>query len=119
MQQAWRTKEPPKFTLWLEFEEVKIRNRNSEIGFCNIGVKLEDGRRCGLNVWTYQFLEFTVHENRRTGENLSGLYQTPPDLFVRELTRECIENTIQDLLKIDDLEKILNPGILSQPKLNS
>jgi hypothetical protein len=45
------------------------------------------------------------------GEKLSGLYQVPPDLFVQELTRECIERTIEDLLNIDDLEKVLNPSV--------
>mgnify|MGYP000912736447 CR=1 FL=1 len=52
-----------------------------------------------------------INEDKITGQNLNGLYQKPPDLFVKELTRECIEQTIQDLLKIGDLEKVLNQSI--------
>ncbi len=101
----------PKFTLWLEFEEVNPSNWDIENEFCNIHVDLEDGRHYGLNVWTYKFLETSINEDRKTGKNLGGLYQKPPDLFVKELTRECIEQTIQDLLKMGDLEKVLNPSI--------
>lgn len=106
-----RTKEVSKFTLWLEFEEVDTNNWDIENEFCNVVVNLEDGRKYGLNIWTYKFLEKAVKEDLETGENLNGLYQKPPDLFVKELTRECIEQSIQDLLKIDDLERTLNPNI--------
>ena len=101
----------PKFTLWLEFEEVEPNNWNIENEFCNIHVDLEDGRHYGLNIWTYKFLETSINYDKETGQNLGGLYQKPPDLFVKELTRECIEQTIQDLLKAGDLEKVLNPSI--------
>lgn len=50
---------------------------------------------------------------RKENSNLNGLYVTPPDLFVKELTRECIQATITDLLKKGDLEKVLNPSCLS------
>lgn len=104
-----------KFTLWLEFEEVDPNNWDIENEFCNIHVTMEDGRQYGINIWTYRFLETAIDEDRKSGKNLDGLYQTPPDLFVKELTRTCIEQTIQDLLKIDDLEKVLNPGIIVKP----
>lgn len=103
--------ENPKFTLWLEFENIDINNWNIENEFCNIQVDLEDGRHYGINVWTYKYLETAINNDKETGQNLNGLYQTPPDLFVRELTRECIQQTIEDLLKIDDLEKVLNQSI--------
>ncbi len=99
------------FKLWLEFEEVDTKNWDIENEFCNIHVDLEDGRHYGINVWTYKFLQTAIDDDKKTGQNLSGLYQKPPDLFVKELTRECIEQTIQDLLKIGDLEKVLNPSI--------
>lgn len=100
-----------KFTLWLEFEEADPANWDKENEFCNIHVDMEDGRHYGLNVWTYKFLEKAVEEDKKTGQNLNGLYQKPPDLFVKELTRECIQKTIEDLLRIDDLEKVLNRSI--------
>ncbi len=93
-----RKSDSPKFTLWLEFEEVDPTNWEIENEFCNIHVELEDGRLYGLNVWTYKFLETAINEDKKTGQNLGGLYQKPPDLFVKELTRECIQKTIEDLL---------------------
>ncbi|MBN9295705.1 MAG: hypothetical protein J0I41_01785 [Filimonas sp.] len=100
------------FTLWLEFElfgdEYDVKNE-----FCNIHVGMPDGRHYGLNVWTYQYLQTAIAEGKKSGNNLNGLYQIPPDLFVEELTRECIEQTIADLLKIGDLEKVLNPSVYS------
>ena len=47
-----------------------------------------------------------------SGENLNGLYQTPPDLFVKKLTRDCIEKIISDLLKKGNLEDVLNPTVI-------
>lgn len=76
-----------------------------------MGYYLEDGRQYGLNVWTYKYFKTAINNDRKTGQNLSGLYLIPPDLFVKELTRECIQQTIEDLLKIGDLEKVLNPSI--------
>lgn len=97
--------------MWLEFEEVDRENWDIECGFCNIHVDLEDGRHYGICIWTYKYLETAINQDRQTGQNLSGLYQKPPDLFVKELTRECIQLVIEDLLKVEDLEKILNPSI--------
>lgn len=91
--------------------KVDPNNWDIKNEFCNIYVSLEDGRCYALNVWTYEFLKTAINEDRQTGQNLNGLYQTPPDLFVKELTRECIQLAIEDLLKIDDLEKVLNPSI--------
>jgi len=34
-------------------------------------------------------------------------------LFVKELTRECVEATIADLLRIGHLEDVLNPSVLA------
>jgi hypothetical protein len=106
-----RNTENAQFTLWLEFKEVDSDNWDIQNEFCNIHVDLEDGRHYGINVWTYKYLETAVNENKKTEQNLRGLYQIPPDLFVKELSRECIQQTIEDLLKIDDLEKVLNPSI--------
>lgn len=101
-----------KFNLWLEFEEIDPNNWNIENEFCNIQINLKDGRSYGLNVWTYKYLETAVNEDKKTGQNLNGIYQKPPDLFVQILTRECIQQTIDDLLKIGDLEEVLNPSII-------
>lgn len=101
------------FELWLEFEEIDPDNWRKKNDFCNINVELRDGRKYGMNVWTYEFLKTAVEHDKRMGNNLNGLYLLPPDLFVEELTRDCIEKTIQDLLLIDDLEKVLNLSIIN------
>jgi hypothetical protein len=102
------------FKLWLEFEEVDPGNWDIHNDFCNIHVDLPDGRHYGINVWTFEYLQTSITEDLKDGKRLNGTYQVPPDLFVRELTRECIEKTISDLLKVDDLEKVLNPSIYSK-----
>ena len=117
------------FTLWLEFEHVNYSSSwdpKTEIfitnvdwdranEFCNIGVDLPDGRHYGINVWTYAFLATVVAQNVKDNQNLQGSYQVAPDLFVKEITRECIEATIADLLSIGDLEEVLNPTVLAKP----
>ncbi len=106
--------EIPKFTLWLEFEQVDPSTWNIVNDFCNIHVNFEDGRHYGINIWTYKFLETSVNYAQQNGENLNGIYEIPPDLFVKELTRECIEKTITDLLKIGELEKILKLDVIEK-----
>lgn len=106
-----------KFKLWLEFEEVDPENWDIENECCNIHVDLEDRRHYGITVWTYKFLQTAIDDDKETGQNRKGLYLKPPDLFVKELTRECLEITIQDLLNIDDLEKVLNPSIYNYQKM--
>lgn len=104
------------FKLWLEFEEVDPENWDVENEFANIHVDLPDGRHYGINVWTFKFLESSIKQDEESGGNLSGLYQTPPDLFVKELTRDCIEKAITDLLKKGDLEEVLNPTVTDNKK---
>jgi hypothetical protein len=102
------------FKLWLEFEEVDPGNWDIDNEFANIQVSLPDGRCYGINVWTFKFLETSIKHNLETGENLNGLYECPPDLFVKELTRECIEKTIADLLSKGNLEDMLNPTVIAE-----
>ncbi|MBT8320522.1 MAG: hypothetical protein HKN52_01615 [Eudoraea sp.] len=104
------------FKLWLEFEEVDPGNWDTKNEFANIHVDLADGRHYGINVWTYEFLNTAIKIAENSGENLKGIYQTPPDLFVKELTRECIQQVIADLLKKGNLEDVLNPTIIDEEK---
>ena len=102
------------FKLWLEFEEVAPGSWDTENNFANIHVELPDGRHYGINIWTYKFLETAVKHDLQEKSNSNGVYIIPPDLFVTELTRECIQQAIADLLKIGDLETVLNPSVLSK-----
>jgi hypothetical protein len=102
------------FKLWLEFEEVDPGNWDVQNDFCNIHVDLPDGRHYGINVWTYQFLQTAIAQDKTSGNQLNGMYQVPPDLLVLELSRTCIEKVIADILNSGDLEKILNPSVYTQ-----
>ena len=101
------------YTIWLEFEHVDYSNSDMENELANVIIDFTDGRHYGINVWTYKFLYTLIELSKKEGTNLNGLYMEPPDLFVKELTRDCIEKTIADLLKTDSLEKMLNPSVLS------
>ena len=101
----------PNFKLWLEFEAVDFGDYDIENEFCNIHVDTQDGIRYGINVWTFKYLETARQHDQLNQNNLSGTYLCPPDLFVKELTRDCIEKTIEDLLKIGPLDKVLNPSV--------
>ncbi|WP_299184675.1 hypothetical protein [uncultured Aquimarina sp.] len=95
------------FKLWLEFEKTTPWD-NIENDFANVIVDMLDGRVYGINVWTFKYLESAIKQDNENGENLNGLYQIPPDLFVKELTRDCLEKTIVDLLQNGNLEESLN-----------
>lgn len=92
------------FDLWLEFEEVDPNSWDVKNEFANIEVRLSDGKTYGINVWTFGFMKQVLNEG--------SLFQIPPDLLVKELTRECIEKTISELLQKDSLEIVLNPSIV-------
>jgi hypothetical protein len=95
------------FKLWLEFEETSSWDDITN-DFANVHVDCLDGRKYGINVWTFKFLETSIGLDSKEKE---PLYQIPPDLFVKELTRDCLERTIADLMKIGDLEDVLNQSI--------
>jgi hypothetical protein len=100
------------FTLWLEFEHLaQPADWDMTNDLCNIHVDFADGRHYGINVWTYDFLKTAVQADKAQGKNLQGSYLIPPDLFVKELSRECIEATIIDLLQVGDLEQVLNLSV--------
>ena len=93
------------FKLWLEFEVTSSWN-DLENDFANISVDTLDGRKYGINVWTYKFLDTVKKENTENGN-----YLIPPDLFVKELTRDCIEETFKELLHEGNLEELLNNSV--------
>ena len=95
------------FKLWLEFEISSPWN-DIENDFANIGVDTLDGRSYGINVWTFKFLETAQKEELKEGNNC---FIIPPDLFVKELSRNCIEETIKQLLNEGNLEDVLNKSI--------
>ncbi len=95
------------FTLWLEFElwrpmpEIgpQANAFDPEDEFCNISITLATGERYALNVWTYNYLARARQDDRATGDNLSGKYLLPPDLFVERLDRQLLEEVVADLIR--------------------
>ncbi len=95
------------FKLWLEFEETSPWN-DLENDFANISVDTLDGRFYGINIWTFKYLDTAQRDEQKEG---NSNFIIPPDLFVKTLTRDCVEQTIIDLLSEGNLEEILNESI--------
>ena len=95
----------PPFELWLEFEHYEGLAGDPRDDFCSIQVRLPDGRRYALNVWTFRFL----HRARLpwpyedTGGTPSD-YVVAPDLFVERLDRPLLEAVVADLLRTGQLK---------------
>lgn len=100
----------PPFKLWLEFEATTNWGDLTN-DFANIHVDMLDGRHYGINVWTFEFLKTAIQKEITDQEYGKGLYMVPPDLFVKELTRPCVEQAITSLLKEGNLEDVLNDSI--------
>ena len=105
-----KQKDIPKFDLWLEVETGdpldQPANRPNE-NFSIIEVKLQDGRRYALNVWTFDFLTlarypwpYEIDESKEPAK-----YLFPPDLFVEKLERNTIESIITQLLKNGEMKE--------------
>ncbi len=87
------------FKLWLEFEAWESSPEDDSYNdFFNMKITLSDSSSYSLNVWTYGFLNRAVEESKINGENLSGKYEVPPDLFVEKLDRGLIEEVVTDLI---------------------
>lgn len=100
------------FSLWLEFEELDSSDWDARNEITNAQVTLSNGKKYGLNIWSYGFLDKTIREDTTSGSNLNGLFQIPPDLLVQTITRNCIEKSISELLKEGELSITLNPSII-------
>jgi hypothetical protein len=95
------------FDLWLEFEHTKPSPNDALADdFANVQVRLPDGRRYAMNVWTFRFL----HRARFPWpyEGTSGPpaeYVTAPDLFVERLDRPTLERVVRQLLANGELDE--------------
>jgi len=95
----------PEFELWLEFEQwIPKGDEDPENDYFNMLVKLSDGRKYGLNVWTFKALESARQESIQFGEPLGGRYLLPPDLFVERLDRSLMEEVVADLIALHALK---------------
>jgi hypothetical protein len=96
----------PSFELWLEFEhwQPSPDDDPADDSF-NMIIRLEDGRRYALVVWTFGYFTRALAEIRETGEALNGRYLLPPDLFVERLDRGLMEEIVADLVRRGDLRR--------------
>ena len=97
----------PLFDLWLEFEHATPSPDDDPTDdFANIQVRLRDGRKYAMNVWTFRFL----HRARFPWpyEDTSGQpaeYVVAPDLFVERLDRPTLERVVTQLLATGGLDE--------------
>src|SRR5687768_6598227 len=92
------------FSMWLEFEEwVSEADDDPTDDFFNMQIRLPDGRRYALNVWTFQYLNRAVKECREDGSHLHGSYLIPPDLFIERMERSLIEAIVADMIVNNEL----------------
>ncbi|MCB9230148.1 MAG: hypothetical protein H6581_00675 [Bacteroidia bacterium] len=78
------------------------------LDYSNVIVTLDDDREFTLNVWTYDFLQIARQTEVSDGER--GNFTIPPDLFVKELTRECLESVVAELLLTDGFSHLAGAG---------
>jgi hypothetical protein len=103
------------FDLWLEFEHCEpIAGGDPTDDFCNIQIRLPDGRRYALNVWTFKFLRRARYPwPYEVTEDKPAVYVVAPDLFVDRIDRALIESIVAELLATRQLkdEWLCPPGI--------
>jgi len=90
----------PAFGSWLEFEHTEPSSGDdSTDDVASVQVRLPDGRRHDLDVWTFKFL----HRARfrwpyETTSPQAAEYVVAPDLFVECLDRPTPERVVRQLL---------------------
>ena len=90
----------PTFDMWMEFEHTEPPPGDDLTDdFANVQVRLLDGRKYALNVWTFKFLHrarFPWPYADTAGQPAE--YVVPPDLFVERLDRLTLERVVRQLL---------------------
>jgi hypothetical protein len=94
------------FDLWLEFEHIQLPpGHDPTDDFANIQVRLPDGRRYALNVWTFGFMRRARYPwpyQEGVGEPIE--YLLPPDLFVERLDRPTLERVVTSMLAAGEMQ---------------
>jgi hypothetical protein len=89
----------PAFELWLEFERWEPKPGDDPADdFCNVQVRLPDGRRYALNVWTFRFLHRARFDWPHDPDGEPAEYVVAPDLFVERLDRPLLERAVSAML---------------------
>jgi hypothetical protein len=85
----------PAFGSWLEFEHTEPSSGDdSTDDFASVQVRLPDGRRYDLDVWTFKFLQRARFRwPYETTSPQAAEYVVAPDLFVECLDRPAPEGS--------------------------
>jgi hypothetical protein len=96
------------FDLWLEFEvgdSIDQPANNPVENFTNVVIRLSDGKRYCLNVWTFDFVPLARYSwpYKKTTDEMPAKYVIPPDLLVERLDRVTIQGVVSDMLAAGEL----------------
>jgi hypothetical protein len=91
--------------IWLEFEWSSVDNTTTDDDDAfNMQIRLHNGKKYALNVWTFKALERFHQTDTLIGDNMSGRYLIPPDLLVERLDRQIIEQIVTDIIRRKQLK---------------
>ncbi len=93
--------------LWIEHEHFEGEN---VIDFFNMEIRLTNGRRYALNVWTFDYAAVARSEIEAVPRFSIG-----PDLLVERADRESLESVVRTLIA----EESLQPHWLLPDKANT
>ena len=86
------------FEMWLEFEDWAPGFDPGDIDQFNMQIKLVDGRRYALDVWTYEGLEVARWEPEFVSPELLGQYTVPANLLVSKVSRPFMERVVREMI---------------------
>ncbi len=97
------------YEIWIEAEHWSPgqwvpRNANSDVV-----VTFRDGRRWTATFFSYDNIETMRRKTQETGECLAGRYFWASNMvLVHELTRDTVEQVVQDLLSTKAFESVFD-----------
>ena len=100
-----------KFSIWIEFEEWLDKEDKTEECF-NISVSVDNKEKYALNAWPYNFAKSILDDDelKLRDDPVDQRYYygfSAPDTFVREMTRESVEQTIYHMIDSGEIENFV------------
>src|SRR5262249_32714919 len=99
-----------KYSIWIEAEQWETGEWTPSDDNTDVVVLFEDGSRWVATFFSYQNVSSLAEKNRATGECLGGKYFVATDMIlVDEVTRQRIEEVIEELLNRSEFEIYFAP----------